>query len=72
MAVRSSARDMSWTFITSLTKHDITLLNGYNPTGGQSHVKTYKNSNQLQQIIFLEHSIYTIIIKENNHITAGY
>ena len=47
-----------------------TLLNGYNPTGGQSHVKTYKNSNQLQQIIFLEHSIYTIIIKGKNHNTG--
>ena len=42
----------------------------YNPTGGQSHVRTYKNSNQLQQIIFLEHSIYTIIIKGKNHITG--
>ena len=47
-----------------------TLLNGYNPTGGQSHVKTYKNSNQLQQIIFSEHSIDTIIIKGKNHITG--
>ena len=47
----------------SRVDHNYVLLNAYNPTRGQSHVlKTYKNSNQLQQIIFLEHSIYTIII----------
>ena len=40
--------------------HINVLLNGYNPTRGQSHVKTYKTSNQLQQIIFLEHSIYIV------------
>ena len=49
--------------VLSRVDHNYVLLNAYNPTRGQSHVlKTYKNSNQLQQIIFLEHSIYTIII----------
>ena len=38
MAVRSSTRDMSWTFITSLTKHDIWLVLA--PKRDSHHVKT--------------------------------